>query len=164
MLYQWLTEFSDQHGFFNVFRYITLRTFVSFFTAFVICYLIGPRYIRRLKRKQGKLSNIREDTPERHQVKTGTPTMGGGLILLSLMIPFFLWMDVTNALVVTTMIITIGFSCIGYIDDRNKVLNKNSKGLSGQLRLSLEFLVSACVLYYLIQNNFLSTRLSLPFF
>ena len=164
MLYQWLTGFSDQYGFFNVFRYITLRTFLSFFTAFVICYLIGPRYIRRLKRKQEKLSNIREDTPERHQVKVGTPTMGGGLILLSLMIPFFLWMNVTNALVVTTMIITIGFSLIGYIDDRNKVLNKNSKGLPGQLRLSLEFFVSACVLYYLIENNFLSTRLSLPFF
>ncbi len=164
MLYQWLTELSDQHGFFNVFRYITLRTFVSFFTAFVICYLVGPRYIRRLRRKQEKLSNIREDTPGRHQVKAGTPTMGGGLILLSLLIPFCLWMDVTNALVVSTMIVTIGFSLIGYIDDRNKVMRGNSAGLSGRLRLFLEFFVSASVLYYLIQNNFLSTRLSLPFF
>ena len=97
MLYQFLIEFSQDYSLLNVFRYITLRTFISFFTAFTVCYLVGPTYIRRLKKKQSKVSNVREDTPERHQVKKGIPTMGGGLILLSLMIPFFLWMDITNA-------------------------------------------------------------------
>lgn len=164
MLYQWLHQFSDQFSALNVFRYITFRTFISFFTAFFICYWVGPTYIRRLKRSQGKTSNVREDTPERHQIKAGTPTMGGGLIMLSLLIPFFLWMDMTNALVVSTMVVTLGFSFIGYLDDRNKVMKKNSKGVSGRVRLLAEFVVSWCVLGYLVHFDHLSTDLTLPFF
>ncbi len=164
MLYQWLHQFSDQYSALNVFRYITVRTFISFFTAFFVCYLVGPTYIRRLKLKQGKLSNVREDTPERHQLKAGTPTMGGGLILLSLIVPFFLWMDISNPLVISAMVTTLGFSMIGYLDDHNKVIKKNSKGVSGKIRLLAEFLVSGIVLYFLIQNDHLSTRLTMPFF
>lgn len=164
MLYQWLHEFSDQYSFLNVFRYITVRTFISFFTAFFVCYTVGPTYIRRLKKKQGHLSNVREDTPERHLQKSGTPTMGGGLILLSLIVPFLLWMDVFNPLVLATMIITLGFSLIGYIDDRNKVMKKNSKGVSGKIRLFAEFLISGVVIFYLIQNGHLSDVLTVPFF
>lgn len=163
MLYQWLHQFSDQYSALNVFRYITVRTFISFFTAFLVCYSVGPTYIRRLKKKQGKISNVREDTPERHQLKSGTPTMGGGLILLSLLVPFFLWMDITNALVVATMLITLGFSLIGYLDDHNKVIKKNSKGVSGKVRLLAEFLICGCVLYYLISSGHLTTLLTLPF-
>ena len=164
MLYQWLHQFSDQYSALNVFRYITVRTFISFFTAFFVCYLVGPTYIRRLKLKQGKISNVREDTPERHQLKAGTPTMGGGLILLSLIVPFFLWMDISNPLVVSAMVTTLGFSMIGYLDDHSKVIKKNSKGVSGKVRLLAEFLVSGVVLYLLIQNDHLSTRLTMPFF
>ena len=90
--------------------------------------------------------------------------MGGGLILLSLVIPFFLWMNVANPLVIATMVVTIGFSLIGYVDDRSKVVNKDSQGLSSYLRLIIEFFISACVLYYLTRNSFLSTDLKLPFF
>jgi len=164
MLYQWLIQFSDQYTIFNVFRYITFRSFICFFTAFIVCYIVGPTYIRRLKLMQGKLSNVREDTPERHQLKAGTPTMGGGLILLSLIVPFFLWMDITNALVVASMFVTLGFSAIGYIDDHNKVIRKNSKGLSGRMRLLAEFVISGGVLFFLIQKGFLTTDLTLPFF
>jgi phospho-N-acetylmuramoyl-pentapeptide-transferase len=164
MLYQWLIQLSDQFSVLNVFRYITFRTFISFFTAFVVCYVVGPTYIRRLKRKQGKTSNVREDTPERHQIKAGTPTMGGGLIMLSLLIPFALWMDVSNPLVLATMFVTLGFSAIGYIDDHNKVIKKNSKGVSGRVRLLAEFLISAGVLFVLIRQGFLSTQLTVPFF
>lgn len=164
MLYQWLLQFADQNTFFNVFRYITLRTFISFFTAFTVCYFVGPNYIRRLKIKQGKVSNVREDTPERHQIKAGTPTMGGGLILLSLVIPFFLWMDVTNPLVLGTMAVTLGYALIGFMDDRNKVLKKNSKGLSGKLRLLAEFVIAAMVILVLIEMGYVSTHLTLPFF
>lgn len=164
MLYQWLTHLAQDYSFLNVFRYITFRTFISFFTAFTVCYLVGPTYIRRLKRKQGKVSNVREDTPERHQIKAGTPTMGGGLILLSLMIPFLLWMDITNALVVGAMVVTLGFSMIGYIDDHNKVIKKNSKGVSGRVRLIAEFLIAGVVLYSLIHFGYLSTNLTIPFF
>lgn len=164
MLYQWLTQLSEQYSFLNVFRYITVRTFISFFTAFFVCYTVGPTYIRRLKKKQGKSSNVREDTPERHKVKSGTPTMGGGLILLSLLIPFVLWMDITNPLVISAMVVTLGFSLIGYIDDHNKVIKKNSKGVSGRVRLIAEFIISSGVLFYLTQNNFITTELTLPFF
>jgi phospho-N-acetylmuramoyl-pentapeptide-transferase len=164
MLYQWLIQLSDQFSVLNVFRYITFRTFISFFTAFVVCYVVGPTYIRRLKRKQGKTPNVREDTPERHQIKAGTPTMGGGLIMLSLLIPFALWMDVSNPLVLATMFVTLGFSAIGYIDDHNKVIKKNSKGVSGRVRLLAEFLISAGVLFVLIRQGFLSTQLTVPFF
>lgn len=163
MLYQWLLQLSEHYSFLNVFRYITVRTFISFFTAFLVCYTVGPTYIRRLKKQQGKTSNVREDTPERHQVKSGTPTMGGGLILLSLLIPFFLWMDVTNPLVICTMAVTLGFSLIGYMDDHSKVVKKNSKGVSGKIRLLAEFSISAVVLYFLTQNNHLTTDLTLPF-
>lgn len=164
MLYQWLHQFSDQYSALNVFRYITVRTFISFFTAFLVCYSIGPTYIRRLKKQQGKTSNVREDTPDRHQAKAGTPTMGGGLILLSLLIPFFLWMDITNALVVATMTITLGFSFIGFLDDHNKVIKKNSKGVSGKIRLLAEFIISGLVLFLLVKNNYLTTDLTVPFF
>ncbi len=163
MLYQWLAEYSDQYSALNVFRYITLRTFISFFTAFAVCYLVGPTYIRRLKKKQGKSSNVREDTPDRHQVKSGTPTMGGGLIMLSLLVPFFLWMDITNALVIAAMTVTLGFSCIGYLDDHNKVMKKNSKGVSGKVRLLAEFLIAGVVIFYLTQYGHLTTQLTLPF-
>lgn len=164
MLYQWLIQFSDSYSILNVFRYITLRTFICFFTAFSVCYIVGPNYIRRLKKQQGKTSNVREDTPQRHQLKAGTPTMGGGLILLSLIIPFFLWMDFTNPLVLATMTVTLGFSLIGFMDDHNKVIKKNSKGVSGKVRLLAEFFISACVLFFLTQKGFLSTELTLPFF
>lgn len=164
MLYQILSDFSDHYSILNVFRYITFRTFISFFTGFIVCYSVGPQYIRRLKKQQGKTSNVREDTPERHQIKAGTPTMGGGLILLSLLIPFFLWMDITNPLVSSAVLVTLCFSFIGWLDDHNKVIKKNSKGVSGKLRLLMEFVVSALVVFYLIKNDSLSTQLTLPFF
>lgn len=164
MLYQWLIQFSEQSTFFNVFRHITVRTFISFFTAFFVCYLVGPTYIRRLRKRQGKNSNVREDTPKRHQTKAGTPTMGGGLIILSLMVPFFLWMDITNPLVLGTITVTLGFSLIGYIDDHNKVMRKNSKGVSGRVRLLGEFLIAGSVLFFLTQQGSLTTHLAMPFF
>jgi phospho-N-acetylmuramoyl-pentapeptide-transferase len=164
MFYQWLLNFSDQFSVLNIFRYITVRTFVSFFTAFLICYTVGPNYIKRLKKKQGKATNVREDTPERHKLKSGTPTMGGGLIILSLLVPFFLWMDYTNHLVIAVISITLGFSMIGYIDDHNKVIKKNSKGVSGRVRLLVEFLISSLVLFLLINNQDITTELTVPFF
>ena len=163
MLYQWLHSFSDQFSVFNVFRYITFRTFISFFTGFFVCWIMGPYFIQKLKKSQGK-SNVREDVPERHLKKAGTPTMGGGLILTSLMIPCLLWMDLSNPLVWACLIVTLGFACIGYIDDHKKVVKKNSKGLSGKLRLFFEFLISGGVVFFLIHNDVISTELSIPFF
>jgi phospho-N-acetylmuramoyl-pentapeptide-transferase len=164
MLYQWLTSLSEQYSALNVFRYITFRTFVSFFTAFIVCWSVGPTFIRRLKKRQGKASNVREDVPERHLQKSGTPTMGGGLILFSLMVPCVLWMDMSNALVMGCIAVTLGFALIGYLDDHSKVIKKNSKGISGRVRLLGEFLIAGIVIYLLNSMGYLSTQLTLPFF
>lgn len=163
MLYQWLYELSDKFFALNVFRYITFRTFITFFTAFFICLLIGPHYIRRLVRKQVG-QTIRDDGPQTHKKKQGTPTMGGGLILLGLLIPAVMWIDMTNLYVWGALIITLGFGAIGYWDDFLKVSKKNTKGLSGKFRLLMEFGISGAVVWFLINQGVLSTELYVPFF
>lgn len=163
MLYQLLYSLSDQISALNVFRYITVRTFISFFTAFLLCWLWGPYFIRRLLEKQIGQS-IRDDGPQTHKKKAGTPTMGGGLILLSTLIPVLLWVDMTNPFVWAVLIVTWGFGAIGYIDDWLKVSKKNTKGLSGRLRLICEFLISGGVIFVLIHWFQFSTVLHFPFF
>lgn len=163
MLYQWLYSLSDHFSFLNVFRYITFRTFVSFFTAFFLCWWLGPHFIRRLVRKQTKQS-IREDGPQSHKKKEGTPTMGGGLILMSMLLPTLLWSDLSNGLVWAVLVLTLGFGAVGYVDDSLKVNKKNSKGLSGRRRLALEFFISIGVLSFLIYKGALDTQLHIPFF
>lgn len=163
MLYQLLYSLADQLSAFNVFRYITVRTFISFFTAFLLCWMWGPYFIRRLKENQiGQ--RIREDGPQSHQKKAGTPTMGGGLILMSTLVPCLLWVDILNPFVWGTLAVTWGFGAIGYIDDWLKVSKKNTKGLSGKVRLFFEFFISALVVFVLIRWFNFSTALNIPFF
>jgi phospho-N-acetylmuramoyl-pentapeptide-transferase len=162
MLYQWLHTLSEQYSVFNVFRYITVRTFISFFTGFFLCLIWGPQFIEKLKNKHFGQS-IRDDGPQSHKKKAGTPTMGGWLILLSTVIPMLLWIDLLNPLVVATIVITWGFGVIGYIDDYLKVSKKNTKGLSGKFRLLAEFLISGVTLFILIQYFNLNTTLTIPF-
>ncbi len=162
MLYQWLHSLSEQYSVFNVFRYITVRTFISFFTGFFLCLIWGPQFIEKLKQKHFGQS-IRDDGPQSHKKKAGTPTMGGWLILLSTIIPMILWIDLMNPLVVATIIITWGFGVIGYIDDYLKVSKKNTKGLSGKVRLLGEFLISGIALLILIEYFNLNTTLTIPF-
>lgn len=163
MLYQWLYSLSDDYSIFNIFRYITVRTFISFFTAFFLCLIWGPHFIRRLREKHFGQA-IREDGPQDHKKKAGTPTMGGGLILMSTLVPCLLWMDIMNPLVWGALVITWGFGGIGYIDDYLKVSKKNSKGLSGKIRLAGEFLISGLTVWILTSYFGLSTTISLPFF
>lgn len=163
MLYQWLFELSDSFSPLNIFRYITLRSFLAFFTTFFICLWWGPQYIRRLKEKHFGQS-IRDDGPQTHKVKAGTPTMGGGLILFSLVIPVLLWIDMTNPLVWTTLLVTWSFGFIGYIDDHLKVSKKNTKGLSGKIRLLAEFFIAALALFILIEYYQFTTQVHIPFF
>lgn len=162
MLYQWLHSLSEQYSVFNVFRYITVRTFISFFTGFFLCLIWGPHFIEKLKQKHFGQS-IRDDGPQSHKKKAGTPTMGGWLILLSTIIPMILWIDLMNPLVVATIIITWGFGVIGYVDDYLKVSKKNTKGLSGKVRLLGEFLISGIALLILIEYFNLNTTLTIPF-
>jgi phospho-N-acetylmuramoyl-pentapeptide-transferase len=163
MLYQLLYSWSEQISAFNVFRYITVRTFISFFTAFLLCWMWGPYFIRRLRESQlGQ--QIREDGPQSHKKKAGTPTMGGGLILISTLIPCLLWVEITNPLVWAVLITTWGFGLIGYLDDWMKVSKKNHKGLPGRIRLAGEFLISGGMVAYLIAFHHFPTDLHVPFF
>lgn len=159
LLYSWAGELSAL----NVFRYITVRTFIAFFTAFLLCWMWGPYFIRRLMERQIGQS-IRADGPQSHQKKAGTPTMGGGLILLSTLVPCLLWVDVKNPLVWAVIGVTWGFGMIGYVDDWLKVSKKNSKGLAGKTRLLGEFLISGVAIFILIRWFEFSTMLNLPFF
>ena len=153
---------ADQFSVLNVFRYITVRTFISFFTGFALVIIWGPHFINRLKLKHFG-QTIREDGPQTHKKKAGTPTMGGWLILLSTVVPLVLWIDIKNPLVVGTVFITWGFGLIGYLDDYLKVSKKNSKGLSGKIRLLGEFLISGAVILILIEFYDLNTNVGLPF-
>ena len=122
MLYNWLYSLSDQISALNVFRYITFRTFISFFTGFFVCWAAGPLFIRRLVAKQmGQV--IRDDGPQTHKKKAGTPTMGGGLILLGLAVPAVLWVNLLDPLVWAVLVVTLGFGYIGYILDRRHGLH-----------------------------------------
>ena len=163
MLYQWLYSFADQVSAFNVFRYVTFRTFIAFFTSFAVCYFVGPGFIRRLVSRQLNQS-IRDDGPETHKKKAGTPTMGGGIILLGLLVSAVLWTNLLDPLVWAVLVITLGFGYIGYVDDAMKVKMKNSKGVPGKVRLLGEFLLSAAVLAVLIGHFEFSTQVHVPFF
>lgn len=108
--------------------------------------------------------SIRDDGPESHKKKMGTPTMGGILILSCIFVPSFLWGDMMNPMVQAILAITGGFALIGYADDQMKVQKKNSKGVPGKVRLAFEFIISAAVISWLIYSHNFSTQVYLPFF
>jgi len=98
MIYQWLQNLSEVFSAFNVFRYITFRTFISFFTAFLICYLLGPKFIRHMVKKHFG-QTVRDDGPQAHLKKQGTPTMGGALLLMGIVGSAILWTDLYLSLI-----------------------------------------------------------------
>lgn len=163
MLFHWLYSLANKITFFNVFRYITFRSFISFFTAFLLCWLWGPYFIKSLVRRQVEQS-IRDDGPQSHKKKAGTPTMGGALMLIGILIPSLLWVDLYNPLVLATLIVTFCFGIIGYIDDWFKVVKKNHRGVSGRTRLIFEFLIVGFTFSWLIHYGHLSPVLYVPFF
>src|SRR3954468_21877243 len=129
-------------GALNLFRYSTVRTGGGAATALLIGLLIGPRFIGWLRVRQGKGQPIRDDGPLSHLAKRGTPTMGGLMILTSLSIAMFLWMDFSNRYLWACMLITVGFGAIGFMDDYDKVTKRSHKGVSARVRLLAEFLVA----------------------
>lgn len=154
---------SDSFPVFNVFRYITFRTLISFVTSFLVCLWIGPAFIEKIKVMSfGQM--VRDDGPQSHKKKTGTPTMGGGLILISLVASMLLWVDLTNPLIQGMVVVTFGFGLVGFMDDYLKVSKKNTKGLSGKKRLAAEFLISGLVMAFLIGSGYFATILQVPFF
>src|ERR1700681_984107 len=125
----------------NVVRYITVRTVYASLTAMFLALVFGPWLIRKLRELQiGQY--IREEGPQNHQKKAGTPTMGGVLIVLSTMVPTLLWADLTNGFVLLTLFALLGFAAIGFVDDYAKVSKQQNLGLTSKKKLSLQILVS----------------------
>ena len=150
---------------FRIFRYLTFRTVFASLTALLIGLLIGPYVIERLREFQiGQY--IREEGPESHQKKSGTPTMGGVLICISILIPTLLWSDLSNPYVWLVMLSTLAFGAIGFADDYIKVVHRRNLGLTARAKLGLQFLVSGAVAVTLVlmeARGEYSTRLMVPF-
>ncbi len=150
---------------FRIFRYITFRCVFASLTALLIGLLIGPLVIERLREFQiGQY--IREDGPQTHQKKGGTPTMGGVLICISILVPTLLWSDLSNPLVWVVMLSTLAFGAIGFADDYIKVVNKRNLGLTSRQKLGLQFVASGMVAIALLalqSKGSYSTRLVVPF-
>ena len=166
MLYNLLFPMADQFAAFNVFRYITFRTGGAVMTALIISFLFGPFIIRTLKSRQNGGQPIRDDGPESHLLtKQGTPTMGGVLILLALVISTLLWADLTNGYVWAALGVTVAYGLIGFLDDYRKVSRKRSDGLSGKLKLLLQALIGVAASLWIMQllPDPLSTTLAVPF-
>ena len=162
----WLTHFLMHyfHGF-RVFQYLSFRSIVSALTALLIVLLLSPKLIERLTQKQIGQS-IRDDGPERHLKKSGTPTMGGALILIAMMVSILLWGDLTNRFVWVVALVTLAFGLIGWVDDYYKVVAKNSKGLSARSKFfwqSVVGMTAACVLFFTATTP-TDTQLVVPFF
>lgn len=164
MLYHLLVPFAKEHIFFNVFRYITFRTAMATVTALVLSFALGPWMVRKLRARQAGGETIREDTPERHRAKAGTPTMGGILILVAVLASTLLWANLKNRYVWMIVLITAGLGLIGLLDDTRKLRTK--KGLSTKQKFGAQVLLVAALLLslYLFPVDGFSTRLAIPFF
>jgi phospho-N-acetylmuramoyl-pentapeptide-transferase len=133
---------------FNVFGYITLRAVLATMTALVISFVVGPRMIRKLTEyKIGQA--VRDDGPQTHLIKAGTPTMGGALILVSIAITTLLWADLRNRFVWVVLLVTLGFGAIGWIDDYRKVVARNPRGLSARAKLMAQSAIALVAAIYL---------------
>ncbi len=144
----WLAQLAPEFGPFNVFRYITFRAVMACITAIVMGLMLGPWVIRKLRElKVGQA--VRTDGPQTHLVKSGTPTMGGALILLSIAVSTLLWMDLTNRFVWVVLIVTFGFGWVGWVDDYRKVVHKNPKGMSAKEKYFWQTLIGLAASIYL---------------
>src|SRR5579872_527268 len=144
MLFHLLFPLADQFGPFNLFRYLTFRSGGAMVTALLISFLAGPHVIAWLKSKQAEGQPIRLDGPEGHLIrKKGTPTMGGFLILLALIVSTLLWADLTNGYVWVVLFVTVCYGGIGFFDDYKKLTKRSSSGLSGKAKLVAEVAVAS---------------------
>jgi phospho-N-acetylmuramoyl-pentapeptide-transferase len=173
VIYELLYPLSTKYGwasFLNVLRYTPFRAIMATITAMLLCFLLAPWFIRRLQSKQiGQV--VRDDGPDSHKIKAGTPTMGGALILLAVLVPTALWADVKNTFVLMTTAVTAGYGAIGYLDDRLKIEGRNSKGLAGRYKILGQVLIGGGALGYIFLDKTrlpvewiaIRARLSVPF-
>lgn len=165
MLY-WLTEFSRGGDAFNLFRYITFRAGGAFATALVFGFIFGPPLIDMLRRRQGRGQPIRDDGPQSHLSKAGTPTMGGLLILSALVASTLLWARLDNPYVWIVLLVTLAFGLIGFADDYAKVTSQSVRGVSSRMRLGLGVVIAVLAVYAAARFHpeGLTNRLAFPFF
>jgi len=164
MLYYFLVPLARDHIIFNVFRYLTFRSFMALITAFIISLLVGPWLIRRLRTAQHGGETIREDTPERHRTKKGTPTMGGIVILTAILATTLLWANLANRYVWVVILATAGFGLVGVWDDMTKL--RTRKGLPSRVKFGAQLVVALAVLqlvYWQPASAWLPV-LAIPFF
>ncbi len=162
MLYHLLTPLAKYISVFNVFRYITFRTIYASLTALIISFILGPWLIRKLGEMQVG-QHIREDGPQTHLKKAGTPTMGGVLILSAVIISTLLWADLTNSYVWIALGVTAGFGIIGFVDDYLMQVKKRSKGLSARGKFFWQVVVAAVAGVVLVYGLDTETTLGIPF-
>lgn len=173
MLEWLLLPYAEDFAIFNLLNYITFRTGGALMTALVIAIFGGAPFIRWLKKKQREGQPIRDDGPERHVIeKAGTPTMGGFLILVGIIVGTLLWGDLTNQYLWVVLFVTIGFGAIGFIDDYRKVTQRSTAGLSGWIKLALQFSIGGVAVWWMtsllgeapdVPDGF-ATSVALPFF
>jgi len=161
-----LAEYMQQfYSGFNVFQYLTLRAILGTITALVLSLLVGPKMIRKLTSyKIGQ--QVRNDGPQTHLIKAGTPTMGGALILVSISISTLLWADLSNRYVWVVLLTTLGFGAIGWVDDYRKVVHNNPKGISAGAKFFWQSSIAITIAFYLAltSDSPVQTSMIVPFF
>ena len=163
MLFHLLYPLHEAYSFFNVFRYITFRTIYAAITALVICFVIGPWMIRKLQTLQiGQ--TIREDGPDSHLSKKGTPTMGGILIIFAVTISTLLWANLTVGYIWLVVMVMLGFGLIGFLDDYRKFTRQDSRGVPGRVRLTAEIAIALFVSLVLYMKPGYNPTVTIPFF
>lgn len=163
MLYLWLYPLHTEYSFLNVFRYLSFRIIYAAVTAFLVAFVLAPPVIRKLQEiRMGQ--QVREDGPSTHLSKSGTPTMGGVLILFAMVLATFLWADITNRYVWLVVLATLGFGAVGFADDYLKFVRGRSKGLTALQKILAQGLVALSIglVFYFLPGY--STQLSVPFF
>ena len=173
MIYEFFYPWSHEYawaGAFNVLRYTPFRAIMATITAMLMSFLVAPWFIQKLRGKQ--ISQIiREEGPASHYAKRGTPTMGGALILLSVLVPTVLWADVRNVFVVAVTAVTAGYGAVGFLDDRLKIEGSNTRGLPGRYKLIAQVVIGGFALSYVFLNTpalpaswlLIRARLAIPF-
>ncbi len=169
LLYEWLKD-GDAARYLNFLRYPTFRIVAGFGSSLVIGMVIGPRLIARLRIAQYGVSNVREDVPESHQKKVGTPTLGGSLILIGIFFGTLLFADLRSRVVLVALLMTAGYGFTGFLDDYLKLSKKNSKGLAGRYKIVLQTLFFLISVFGLltdwsggVPHLLIDTKLTVPF-
>jgi phospho-N-acetylmuramoyl-pentapeptide-transferase len=166
-LFYLLTIFSNHFTFLNIFSYLTFRTVGAIMTALFIAFMIGRPLIAKLRSLQGEGQPIRDDGPETHFKKKGTPTMGGALILIAFGVSTLLWARLDNPYVWICLFVIFGFAGVGFIDDYAKLTKRSHNGVSGKIRLAIKTtiaLLATIAIVYFNQDPATATDLALPFF